>query len=151
MDGPRHISYVLRHLCHQMDRNFCVNKNENHDATPNQGRIIGYIFDNKHRDIFQRDIETHFGIRRSTVTKILQLMENNGLIKRTAVISDARLKKLTLTEKAVAMHEHFRKEIDSFEVTLSDGLTEEEIETFFRITDKIYNNLLEKERNDTKK
>lgn len=151
MDGPKHISYVIRHLCHLMDRSFCANKNENLDATPYHGRIIGYLFKQKDKDIFQKDIETHFGIRRSTVTKILQLMESNGLIKRTAVLSDARLKKITLTEKAINMHEHFRKEIDSFEETLSKGLTEEELECFFCIADKIYNNLSEQERNDTKK
>ena len=49
------------------------------------------------------------------------------------------------------MHGHFREEIDNFEKTLSDGLTEEELESFFFITEKISNNLIEKERNDGKK
>lgn len=151
MDGPKHISFVIRHLCHQMERSIGVNRCDNRDATPYHGRIIGYIFNRKNEDVFQKDIETNFGIRRSTVTKILQLMESNGLIKRTAVISDARLKKITLTDKAIAMHEHFRKEIDRFEAAISEGLTKEETEVFFRAADKIYNNLLELERNDTKK
>jgi len=49
------------------------------------------------------------------------------------------------------MHEHFREEIDRFEAAISAGLNEEETEMFFRITDKIYNNLTEQERNETKK
>lgn len=151
MDGPKHISYVIRHLYHVMDRNFCHPRNEKDGTTPYHGRIIGYLYKNRDTDIFQRDIENHFGIRRSTVTKVLQAMENNGLITRTAVLSDARLKKLTLTEKAVEMHGHFREEIDSFEEMLSHGLTEEELESFFTVTEKIYNNLIEKERNDGRK
>ena len=67
------------------------------------------------------------------------------------MLSDARLKKITLTEKGVSMHEHFHREIDSFEKMLSAGLTEEELNSFFTIMEKIYNNLAEQERNDTKK
>lgn len=134
-----------------MDRSFCTIKNDTGEATAYHGRVIGYLFDNRDKDIFQKDIENRFGIRRSTVTKLLQLMEGNGLITRTAVISDARLKKITLTEKGISMHEHFRCEIDRFEQAVSAGLTPEERESFFRITDKIYKNIIEQERNDTKK
>ena len=151
MDGPKHISYVIRHLYHIMDRNFGSCRCQKDGTTAYHGRIIGYLYGHRDTDVFQRDIENHFGIRRSTVTKVLQAMESNGLITRTAVLSDARLKKLTLTEKAIDMHGHFREEIDNFEKTLSEGLTEEELESFFRITEKIYNNLLEKERNDGRK
>ncbi len=151
MEGPKHISFVIRHLYHIMDRSFGTIRCEDNETTAYHGRIIGYLFERQNEDVFQKDIENRFGIRRSTVTKLLQLMESNGLITRTAVLSDARLKKINLTEKAVLMHKHFRREIDSFEETLAKGLTEEEIESFFLITDKIYNNLLEQERNDTKK
>ena len=151
MDGPKHISYVIRHLNHIIDRNFCHPRNEKDGTTPYHGRIIGYLYKNRDTDVFQRDIENHFGIRRSTVTKVLQAMESNGLITRTAVLSDARLKKLTLTEKAIDMHGQFREEIDNFEKVISAGLTDEELESFFAITEKIYNNLLEKERNDGRK
>jgi hypothetical protein len=34
---------------------------------------------------------------------------------------------------------------------LSAGLSEAELECFFTVTEKIYNNLIEKERNDSKK
>ncbi len=151
MDGPKHISFVIRHLYHIMDRNFGSGCSHSNGTTAYHGRIIGYLYAHRDTDVFQRDIENHFGIRRSTVTKVLQAMESNGLITRTAVLADARLKKITLTEKASDMHEHFRKEIDSFELMLSEGLSEEEKESFFHITEKIYNNLIEKERNDSRK
>ncbi len=151
MEGPKHISYVIRHLYHIMDRNFGSGCCHSDGTTAYHGRIIGYLYGHRDTDVFQRDIENHFGIRRSTVTKVLQAMENNGLITRTAVLSDARLKKLSLTQKALDMHGHFREEIDNFEVMLSEGLTAEELESFFNITEKIYNNLINKERNDSRK
>lgn len=151
MEGPKHISFVIRHLSRLMDRNFCSIRDDTGETTAYHGRVIGYLFDNRDKDIFQKDIENRFGIRRSTVTKLLQLMESNGIITRTAVLSDARLKKITLTEKGISMHEHFRREIDRFEAAVSEGLTDEERESFFAIMEKIYNNILKqenKERND---
>ena len=70
-------------------------------VTSTQGRVIGFIVSKKGKDVFQRDLEEEFSVRRSTATSILQLMERNGFIRREAVDYDARLKKLILTEKAL--------------------------------------------------
>ena len=63
--------------------------------------------------VFQRDVESAFGLSRSTATGILQMMEKNGLISRESVKSDARLKSLIPTEKAAhldaKMSEGFRE------------------------------------------
>ena len=63
-------------------------------ATGMHGWVIGYLYENRNRDVFQRDLQEQFSIRRSTVTGILQLMEKNGLITRQSVDEDARLKKI---------------------------------------------------------
>ena len=68
--------------------------------TSTNGWVIGYISRNHDRDVFQRDLEENFLIRRSTVSKILKLMEQKDLIRRESVDYDARLKKLVLTPKA---------------------------------------------------
>lgn len=101
------------------------------------GWLIGYLYENRGRDIFQRDVQEHFSIRRSTVTGILQLMEKNGLITRTSVDQDARLKKLELTPKAVEIHENVEKSIAAVEERLSSGLTPEEKRTFLELCEKI--------------
>ena len=74
------------------------------NLTGTHGWVIGYLYDNRDHDVYQRDLETQFSIRRSTATGILQLMEKNELILREPVESDARLKKLVLTEKALDIH-----------------------------------------------
>ena len=79
--------------------------------TSTQGRVIGFIISKDGEDVFQRDLEEEFFIRRSTATNILQLMERNGFIIRQPVDYDARLKKLVLTEKAVALHKQIEKNI----------------------------------------
>lgn len=79
-------------------------KRELDRVTGTNGWIIGYLAGNEGKDIFQRDIEKDFSITRSTASKVIDLMVKKGLIERSAVSYDARLKKLSLTPKAWMLH-----------------------------------------------
>ena len=74
------------------------------EVTQSNGWILKTLYENQNRDIFQKDIETECGMARSTVTGVVKLMERKGLIRRESVSSDARLKKLVLTEKGISAH-----------------------------------------------
>ena len=115
-----------------------LSKFHNRDYTKMHGWIIGYIHDeSKNHDVFQKDIEKEFKIRRSTATGILQLMEKNGYLNRLPVAHDARLKKLVHTQKAIDLNEEIHSNINEFERELSECLTKEEQEMFFKITAKL--------------
>ena len=63
-----------------------------------QGPVIGYIYRfGSRQDVFQKDIEREFNIRRSTATVLLQNLELNGYIIRQPIEQEARLKKILLT------------------------------------------------------
>ena len=64
------------------------------------GRIIRFLSEHTDRDIYQKDLESEFGITRSTASRVLRLMEQKGLVERQSVPQDARLKKLVLTERS---------------------------------------------------
>jgi DNA-binding MarR family transcriptional regulator len=115
---------------------------EANKLTGTHGRIIGFLYDNQDREeLFQRDIEVEFSIRRSTASGILQLMEKNDMIRREPVSYDARLKKLVLTPKAIAVHESIVNEIKIIEEQLTKGLTEEEKSLFLTVMGKIKKNI----------
>ena len=114
--------------------------------TGTHGWAIGFFYHNRDRDVFQKDFEQEFNIRRSTASNILALIEKNGLITRESVPYDARLKKITLTQKALDVQSVVEKAFESLEDTMKKGISEEELEVFFRVIDKINNNL---ERTDT--
>jgi DNA-binding MarR family transcriptional regulator len=101
------------------------------------GWVIGYLMENRDRDIFQKDIENAFSIRKSTVSKILRLMEQKQLIRRVSVSSDARLKKLELTDKAYELHKFVMENIMTLNEKFTENLTDEEIEQFISIIKKV--------------
>lgn len=107
-----------------------------------QSWIIGYLkMHQDTKDVFQKDLESEFNIRRSTATGILKLMEKNGLITREPVSYDARLKKIVMTPKAKEICLKIKHEIMHIEDKLADGLTQEQIDTFFAIVDKLKKNI----------
>ena len=114
--------------------------------TGTHGRAVGYFYHNRHRDIFQKDFEQEFDIRRSSASTMLSLMEKNGLIERQGVPYDARLKKIVLTEKAIQVQQFVESTFERFESTMKQGITDEELQIFFSVLDKICSNL---ERNDS--
>jgi len=105
------------------------------------GRILGYLYHHREDEIFQRDIENEFLIRRSTVTGILQLMEKNGLIFRQSVAKDARLKQLKLTPKAIAANERIEAKIDRMEAKLIRDIGEADLKIFYAVTEQMKKNL----------
>lgn len=105
------------------------------------GWAINYFYENRDKNIFQKDFEEKFSIRRSTASNMLKLMEKDGYIKRVSVENDARLKKIVLTDKAIKIHTKICSDIAAREKRLRQGLSNEELESFFRITEKLKKNM----------
>lgn len=97
-------------------------------VTGNNGRIIGYLCDHADEEVCQRDLETAFGVTRSTASKVLSLMESKALITRESVERDARLKRIRLTPAALALSEQMHGDQQAMEALLLRGFTPDERE-----------------------
>lgn len=139
-----HLGFKINTISHLIRRSMDI-KNESAnipELTRSQVWVIRYISEEGEKgDIYQRDLEKAFNIRRSTATGILQLMEKKGLVERLPVPRDARMKKLVLTDYAVQINEKMKENIDTMENVLRKGITEEEAEVFRAVCDKIIHNL----------
>lgn len=137
----RNIGFEIKTTSNLIRRKIENEISEDENMTGNQGYILGFLYHQKDRDIFQKDIEQEFSIRRSTATGILNVMEKNNLIKRVSSKEDARLKKIILTKKGLKMHQQSYNKMQLIEKNLKNKLTEKEIEEFFHILDKIKDNI----------
>lgn len=112
------------------------------DLAGMQGPMLGYIREvSSVRDVYQKDLEKRFNVRRSTATVMLQNLEQKGYIVRESIKSDGRVKKITVTEKAVQHDMAIHHLIDEFNEKLEEGITLEERECFFEVLGKIRSNL----------
>lgn len=142
-DGERLIGKELKKLINRIGRNTeadgrCHDKG---DISNTNRWLIMYLYDNSDRDIFQKDIEDEFSIRRSTSSNIISLMEKKGYIERIAVDYDARLKKLVLTQKSLELADEMTKRTLEFEKHITKGISAEELRVFYKVLDKMNNNL----------
>ena len=143
MEYREDIGFQIRTLSHLVKRTVDQAAFDGVDDHPTgvQGWIIGYLYRNRDKEVFQRDIQEQFSIRRSTVTGILQLMEKNGIIRRESVARDARLKSLVPTERAFELAEKVQ---DCFRLTdqmLTCGISEGQIQLFKETASQMLRNL----------
>ena len=105
--------------------------------------VIDYLIKHQDEDIFQRDLEKEFVMRRSTATNFVKKMEQAGLIRRESVAYDARLKKIILTDKSFELQAGMMAKKKEFETLLRGDLSEAEIKQFIATIQKIKHNLQE--------
>ena len=130
-----HINKLSRIISRKVDAAVLNAIDDN--ITVSQAYVIDFITDNTDRDIFQKDLELEFGLKRSSVSLMLNNMEKSDLIKRVPVPEDARLKKIVLTEKASEISKKISVAIDSVESRIAESLSEDEVHLFLNMLNKI--------------
>lgn len=128
----------INNLIRRQNESLSVNK-----MTLSCGWIIGYLYENRDRVVLQKEFEKEFGIRRSTITSILQTMEKNELLQRVPLPDDARQRQLILTKKAEELHLSFVDKMQVLDHKMIDGISDEDLEVFYRVLFKMKRNLEE--------
>ena len=107
-----------------------------------QAIMLKFINDkSREGKVYAKDIESEFDMRRATIAGILQLLEQNQLITRKAEGSDARLKEITITKKALEIINNVDSSIAELEKRLEKNMSKEERENFLKTLDKLSKNL----------
>ncbi len=117
-----------------------ITKASDENITSVQVLILGFI-DEAKEEVYQKDIEKQFDIRRSTVTNILHGMEKQELIIRESVNNDARLKKIILTSKSKDILNNLNDEVIKTQKLLIKDISEQDLEIYFNVIKKMKENL----------
>lgn len=143
MQHEKNIGFNIRRLSNYIRRDIEKSSASGKIILPKgvNGWAIHYFYDNRDKEVFQRDFENRFSIRRSTASNILKNMEQNGFIERVSVENDARLKRIILTDKAIKIHEEIMKDIEKRELKLRRGISDDEIEQFLGMINRFVANL----------
>lgn len=144
MGNEKGIGYEIKTINNLIERKIISESkmnNSNSLVTLMQGKIMKYLFVNKDNEIFQKDIEEELKLRRSTISGILKTMEKNGLITRIDNENDARKKQVILTDKSIEKGKEMKEKMVKFEKELRKNISEDEINIFFIVMDKIKNNI----------
>jgi DNA-binding MarR family transcriptional regulator len=93
------------------------------------------------QEIYQRDLEAIFHLRRSSISSILGVLERKGILAREAVAHDARLKKLVLTPQGEVIGEMVRDLFSEMDRQLTRGLSQETLDSTLTTLETMQKNL----------
>lgn len=108
-----------------------------------QGRILYVLWQND--DVSISSLSAQTSLANTTLTAMLDRMENMGLIVRKPDPKDRRNRLIALTEKAKSLQDDYTKISERMNEIYYTGFTEEEIRQFESYLQRVLNNL-EKEQ-----
>ena len=108
-----------------------------YDLTSMQMSVIDFLTLFYDQEMFQKDIEHEFNIRRSTASTLLKRMEDKGLIRRVESNKDARQKQVILTDLAVQYEDDIQKFMVETQQQIHSFLSDEEYAALESSLDKI--------------
>ena len=106
---------------------------------PGQPKVLEHLL--VHDGCTRRDIGLAWNVDKSTMSGIIARMERDGLIYISENPSDRRRKLLFLTEKGRAARQQLYAETEEIDRNAREGISDEELKTFFAVMDRIRSNL----------
>lgn len=86
----------------------------------------------------------------ATASVSIKRLEKAGFVEKRSSDSDARITKIYLTDKALAVTQRIKSKMDEAEESLTQGLTQEEKYLLSDLLDKVVNNIISQKECDEK-
>ena len=106
-----------------------------------QVQVIKYLIDNINKDISQKELENVLGIRKSTMSGILDTMEKRNIIKRVSSDIDRRSKIIKLSDDNIRHHKEVVKKMKSINNIITKDIPSDKLDIFFEVLDMMRDNL----------
>lgn len=139
MGKPNHLGYKIKMLNNALTQNMTKGITSL-DLTCSQSFILRYLVMHQDAAVYSRDLEKNFDFSHPTVSGLLQRLEAKGFVVCAPDPADRRLKRITVTEKALKLNQEIRAQIEASEQALVAGFTEEEVQTLNALLDRVIQN-----------
>ena len=114
-----------------------------------QGRILFVLWETDNIPISALSERT--GLAKTTLTSMLDRLENRGHIRRVPDPADRRAVRICLTENAYALREKYERVSAMMNEVFYNGFSDDEILAFEKGLGKVLENLIEKENENGQK
>ena len=136
------VTYLIKDLNHEIIRYICIaDIDKQKMPTPAQMQILHFIISKQNEKIYQKDIGNALNLRRATLSEILKTMEKNDLIFRIKDQIDTRKKEIIISETAKNNFQIVKDKLNEAEKVITSGIKKEDLELFFKIINKMKENL----------
>lgn len=133
-----HVGYLIQQISHLLEQLY--NKNLiNEGLSISQARVIYLLYQND--GMTQSELQQDLLIKASSITKLIDVLAEKGLVTREASSDDARIKKIYLTAEGRKKEENLYKIREATEANLLRTLSGSEGKELIGILKSIKSNL----------
>lgn len=104
-----------------------------------QPKVLHYLYD--HGACMQKELASFCNVEPATMSKMLDTMEKNGLIKRMDVAGNRRAFHIVLTDAGLVSLGEWEKICEEADEKSLQGFTEEEREQYRNFLNRMYENI----------
>lgn len=94
------------------------------------------------------DLSKHLMITKPAISKLINILEDKGLVERITDKSDRRVVYINITKKGEEMLAQETEEFERFTNRVIEKMGEEDTNEMIRLFEKMYNSILEIEKED---
>ena len=134
MDSTDKMSLIVRHC-----RTFSEKRLKEYDLTFGEQVIIMYLA--SHENVNQDTISKTYQIDKSIITKTLSKLEQKGIIIKKQNPENKRENLISLSQSTDRILNRMKETLEEWNTVLFYGLSREEIETVYRLTAKMEENV----------
>lgn len=138
-NAENHVGYLIQQISHLLEQLF--NKNlANEGLSVSHARVIYLLY--KNDGMTQSELQQDLLIKASSITKLIDVLEEKGLVKREACSEDARAKRIYLTDDGRKKEEKLCKIKEDTEAKILRALSDDERSELIRFLQSIKATLL---------
>ena len=113
------------------------------EITPEQYLVLSIIMDSG-TELYQRQISEITYKDRPNVSRILNILEQKGLIKRIEDVNKRKIHKNAITEKGAAKRKKIQHKKNKLRAITNEGISDEDLEKTLQILEKMQINMKDK-------
>ena len=117
-------------------------RNNNFDITPEQFVVLEALMN--HDGLYQRQLGEITMKDRPNITRIINILVNNGYVERRSDVNKRKIFKIYLTDKAKANIPDLAGVAAQYRKTMVEGISKDELNLCMNVLNKVLNNLLDK-------
>lgn len=141
MDSTDKMSLIVRHC-----RTFSERKLKEYDLTFGEQVIIMYLA--SHENVNQDTISKTYQIDKSIIAKTLSKLEQKEVIIKKQNPANKRENLISLSQSADYILDRMKETLEEWNTVLFKGMSQDEIETVYRLTAKMEENVEQYLKND---
>lgn len=135
------MTWEIAYLNSKIRRYIYNETNLNRSFNTSQMHMLIYLLRHLDTPICQKDLEIEMGLKKASITGLIDRLVAKGYIVREQAEDDRRKNYVKLTQKALDYKEEVYSKFQELDELMKQDFSPEEMEMFYTISDKMEKNL----------